>query len=106
MKLSKDEFKVMLMLYAANIDGNIHFDEIYVAIEKSHPEILKSIKKVFDKMSDMEILECIYENKAQHAATETDRTILFDDLCAIIEADEKVTALEVHLLRTMRRILK
>ena len=35
MTLNKDEFKVMVMLYAANIDGNIQSEEEKVMLEKT-----------------------------------------------------------------------
>ena len=57
-------------------------------------------------MSDMEAFECIRENQAQYAATEDDRLDLIHDLCAIIEADEKCTAVEEQLVRAMRRVLE
>ena len=35
MTLSKEEFKTLLMLYAANIDGNIQSEEVRIMLEKS-----------------------------------------------------------------------
>ena len=48
MTLSKDEFKTLVMLYAANIDGNIQLEEVKMMVET-----------LFEKKSDLEILECI-----------------------------------------------
>ena len=106
MILSKQEFKVLVMLYAANIDGNIQSEEVKVMLEKTDFDIVEKVEKLFDKMSDMEVLECIRENKAQHAATEADRMDLIHDLCAIIEADEKCTVMEEQMVRGMRRLLE
>ena len=106
MTLNKDEFKVMVMLYAANIDGNIQSEEVKVMLEKSDFDTVEKVEKLFSKMSDMEVLECIRENKALYAATEADRLDLIHDLCAIIEADEKVSAMEEQMVRGMRRVLE
>ncbi len=106
MTLSADEFKVMLMLYAANTDGSVTFDEVNVMLEKSCPETVKRIGKAFGKLSDIEILDCICKNKAKYAATEAACDVLIRDLRDIIEADEKVTTVEEHLLRIMQRLLK
>ena len=38
MKLNKEEFKVMAMLYAANIDGNIQSEEVKIMLEKTRSE--------------------------------------------------------------------
>ena len=106
MTLSKKEFKTLVMLYAANIDGNIQSEEMKVMLEKTDFETVEKVEKLFKKMSDMEVLECIRENKAQYAAAEADRLELIHDLCAIIEADEKCTAMEEQMVRVMRRLLE
>ena len=105
MKLNKEEFKVMVMLYAANIDGNIQSEEVKIMLEKTDFDTVGKVEKLFDKMSDSEVIECIRENKAQYAATEADRLDLIHDLCTIIEADEKCTAMEEQMVREMRRVL-
>lgn len=106
MTLNKDEFKVMVMLYAANIDGNIQSEEVKVMLEKTSFDTVEKVEKLFGKMSDLEVLDCIRENKALYAANESDRLDLIHDLCAVIEADEKCTAMEEQMVRTMRRLLE
>lgn len=106
MTLNKEEFKTLVMLYAANIDGNIQSEEVKVMLEKSGFETVEKMENLFDKMNDAEVLDCIRENKLQYAATEADRLDLIHDLCAIIEADEKTTVMEEHLVRAMRRMLE
>ena len=106
MTLNKEEFKTLVMLYAANIDGNIKSEEVKVMLEKTGFDTVEKVEKLFDKMSDLEVLECIRENKAQYAATEDDRLDLIHDLCAIIEADEKCTVMEEQMVRAMRRVMK
>ena len=105
MQLTKQEFKLLVMLYAANIDGNIQPEETKLMLKKSDPDIFESASKLFAKMNDVQVLDCICENKAQFAATEADRQELITELVAIIEADEKRTAVEDHLVRTMKKIL-
>ena len=106
MTLSKQEFKVLAMLYAANIDGNIKSEEVRVMLQKSDFDTVEKVEKLFDKMSDLEVLECIRENKAQYASTEAERLDLIADLCAIIEADEKCTVIEEEMVKAMRRMLE
>ena len=106
MTLNKEEFKTLVMLYAANIDGNIQSEEVKVMLEKTGFDTVEKVEKLFDKMSDLEVLECIRENKAQYAATENDRLDLIHDLCAIIEADEKCTVMEEQMVRAMRRVME
>lgn len=106
MTLSKDEFKVMVMLYAANIDGNIQSEEVKVMLKKTDFETVDKVESMFDKMNDAEVIECIRENKPLYAATEGDRIDLLADLCAIIEADEKCTVMEETMVRNIRRLLE
>jgi uncharacterized tellurite resistance protein B-like protein len=105
MTLNKEEFKAMVMLYAANIDGNIQSEEVKVMLEKSGLDTVEKVEKMFAKMSDMEVLNCIRENKAQYAVTEADRLDLIHDICTIIEADEKCTVMEETMVNAMRRLL-
>ena len=106
MTLNKEEFKTLVMLYAANLDGNIKSEEVKVMLEKTGFETVEKVERLFDKMSDLEVLECIRENKAQYAASEADRLDLIHDLCAIIEADEKCTVMEEQMVRAMRRVIE
>ena len=106
MTLNKEEFKVMVMLYAANIDGNIQSDEVRVMLEKTGFETVEKMESLFDKMNDAEVLACIRENKPLYVATEGDRIEILADLCAIIEADEKCTMMEEQMVRTMMRLLE
>ena len=106
MKLTKQEFKVLVMLYAANIDGNIQSEEVKVMLEKTDFDTVERMEKLFAKMSDAEVIACIRENKSQFVATEDDRLDLLHDLCLVIDADEKCTTMEQQMVRTMRRLLE
>ena len=106
MTLSKNEFKVLAMLYAANIDGNIKSEEVKIMLQKTDFDTVEKVENIFDKMSDLEVLECIRENKALYASTEAERLDLIADLCAIIEADEKCTVIEEEMVKAIRRMLE
>ena len=106
MTLNKEEFKTLVMLYAANIDGNIQSDDVKVMLEKTGFKTVDKMEKMFAKMNDAEALAVIRENKPLYVATEGDRIDLIADLCAIIEADEKCTAMEDAMVRTMRRVIE
>ena len=106
MTLNKEEFKTLLMLYAANVDGNIQSEEVKIMLQKSDFATVDKMEKLFAKMSDVEVLNCIHENKPLYAATEGDRIEILADLCAVIEADEKCTVMEDAMVRTMRRVLE
>ena len=105
MTLNKEEFKTLVMLYAANVDGNIQSEEVKVMLKKSDFETVEKVEKLFAKMNDAEALAVIRENKPLHVATEGDRVELLADLCAVIEADEKCTVMENQIVRALHRVL-
>lgn len=105
MKLTKDEFKVLVMLYLANVDGEIHSEEIKVMLRKTDCVTVNRIEKLFSEMSDIEVLDCIRENKEAYANTEKSRLELIADMIAIMEADEVYTAMEERALRDLEMVL-
>ncbi len=106
MTLNKEEFKTLLMLYIANVDGVIQPEEVRVMLEKSGFDTVDKMENIFAKMNDAEALECIRENKPFYADTEASRLDLIHDLCEVIEADEKCTLFEEQMLKEMRRVLE
>ncbi len=74
-------------------------------LQKSDFATVDKMEKLFAKMSDLEVLNCIRENKPLYAATEGDRIEILADLCAIIEADEKCSTMETMMVRAIRRVL-
>ena len=105
MELNKDEFKALVMLYAAHIDGHLQAEELDVMIEKTDAETYKKMSKAYKSMSDVEILDCIRENKNRFIATPSDREQLMDDMRSIVVANESCTPMEKHLLKTIEKIL-
>lgn len=106
MDMSKEELKVMVMLYAAGIDGNINTDEVETMLEKSSPATYAAVKRRIAKMSDMEMLDGIRAASKLYVTTEADRGQLLADIRAVIEADERCAAIEEHLYRNIEKLLR
>ena len=96
--MNREEFKVLVMLYAANIDGNIN-------PAKVDSNTFKNVKKMFAKMSDIEILNTINENKRSFASTDTEREILINDCRTIINADGQQTVMEGFIVKMLEKVL-
>ena len=105
MQLNKEEFKTLVMLYAANIDGNIHPEEVEVMLEKADESTFKKVSKLFKKMGDNEVLECIRTNKDRFAVTVDDKEQLLNSFRSVIQADERCTTMEKYLLKAIEMIL-
>lgn len=104
--LTKEEFRVLVMLYAANIDGNIHREEVETMLNKADAAVYKKMKKQFKQMSDIEVLASINENKEKFASTQEDKQRVLDDIRDAIAADAHNSAIENHLLRVIGDLLK
>ena len=105
MILTKEEFKVLMMLYVSNIDGQIHEDEVDVMLERVDSVTFSNVKKLFKKMSDTEIVECINMNKAKFLVTDSDRQQLLNDLKAVVAADEHSSAMEKYIVNALSKII-
>lgn len=104
--MTKEEFKVLVMLYAANIDGHIHEDELEVILEKTDKTVLEKMKKQFPKMSDSELLNCLSEYKDSYLSTPEDRRHMLDDIHGVFSVDEHYSTMERHLFRVIDKLLK
>lgn len=105
MILTKDEFKVLIMLYVSNIDGQIHEDEVEIMLERVDSVTFNNVKKLFKKMSDAEIVDCININKSKYFVTDSDRQQMLNDLKAVVEADERCSAMESYIVKALSKII-
>lgn len=105
MKVAKEEFQALLMLYLSNADGKRHPEEIQLITKKIQPEVYANTLKLYDTMSDLEVLQCIEENKHNYAATPEDRQQILSDLQALIEADGRSLAIEEYFIQNISKIL-
>ena len=105
MILTKDEFKVLIMLYVSNIDGQIHKDEAEVMLERVDAVTFNNVKKLFKKMSDSEIFDCIKMNKVKFLVTDNDRLQMLNDLKAIVAADERCSVMENYIFNALSKII-
>ena len=56
-------------------------------------------------MSDIEILNCINENRRKYAATPEEKQNLLSDLKAVIEADKELTSMENYVFKNIEKLL-
>lgn len=106
MDMTKEEFKIMLMLYALRIDGKVLEEEIDAILEKTDGDTYRKAYKQFNKMCDAEILDIIRENKDKFAASEEDQQMLIANMTAVISADDNESPMESRLIKAVTKILK
>ena len=105
MELSKEEFKVLVMLYVANSDGRVSFDEVRAMLERTSPKVYAAVRLKFAKMNDVEVLQCITELKKHYFATAAERQELLSDLKAVVAADGKLLPVEEYMLRGVEGVI-
>jgi hypothetical protein len=104
-ELTKEEFLLLVMLYAASIDGRIQPEEWQSIRGKYDAETIQRMHRQFEKMKDAEILECIEHNKHHLLPTDADRQQFVADLHHLVDADDKNSPMEVYLLNLVEQLL-
>ena len=104
--MTKEEFKMLVMLYAANIDGKIDENEVDAILSKADVTVFEKVKKQFKKMSDIDVLACINDNKEKYASSQEDKQQLLNDIREVIMADKCYSSIESQLLRVVNNILR
>lgn len=102
----QEEFMIMLMLYAANIDGKIKPDELKVVLEKFDALKVVEVRQKFNKMNDEEVLNYIVNQKDSILDSQEKKSAMMMELCRIIESDGKKLPIEELLLCEMERLLQ
>lgn len=105
MTLDKTQFETILLLYAASIDGQLHDKEEKLIMKKIDEENYEKTEELFRNMSDIEILNCINENRRKYAATPEEKQNLLSDLKAVIEADKELTSMENYVFKNIEKLL-
>lgn len=102
----QEEFMIMLMLYAANIDGKIKPDELKVVLEKFDALKVVEVRQKFNKMNDEEVLNYIVNQKDSILDSQEKKSDMMMELRRIIESDGKKLPIEELLLCEMERLLQ
>ena len=102
----QEEFMIILMLYAANIDGKIKPDELKVVLEKFDALKVVEVRQKFNKMNDEEVLNFIVNQKDSILDSQEKKSAMMMELRRIIESDGKKLPIEELLLCEMKRLLQ
>jgi uracil permease len=103
--MTKEEYRVLLMLYVANIDGTVNNNEVAAVLEHSDPKTFEATREMFAKMSDSEVLESIRENKMRFASRPEDRKQLMDEIRAVVTADGQMAGTADYLCNAVEKLL-
>ncbi len=99
--MKEEELMITLLLYVANIDGKINPDEVRVMLERFDAATVAEVRRKFNKLNDVEVLQLVEENKN----LVSDKDQLIADLRTIVQADAKILPMEEYVLGEIERLL-
>jgi len=104
--LTKPEFYGVMMIYAANIDGEEHQNEIQ-AIRASIGDVsYQKCYALYESMNDFELINFFRDHKADYFKSDMDEKIFLSEIKTVIAADHEEDIMEKTLLLAFKKILK
>ena len=104
--LSKQEFFGLMMMYAANIDGEEHQDELDVISNSIGVAAFDRCSEVFKSMNDIELINYFRDHKGKYVKSAMDEKIFLSEIKTVISGDHRVDIMERILLSALKKILK
>ncbi len=104
--LTRQEFFGLMMIYAANIDGIEHKDELDIIRGSIGKETFDRCYTIYGSMTDYELINYFRDNKTAFLKSDMDEKIFLSELKTVISADHHVDIMEKTLLLAIKKILR
>jgi hypothetical protein len=105
-ELTKQEFFGLMMIYAANIDGEEHADELQMIKNSIGEESFNRAYRLFETMNDYELINYFRDHKSEFFKSDVDEKIFLSEIRSVISADHHVDIMERTLMLAFQKILK
>lgn len=105
-ELTKPEFFGVMMIYAANIDGEEHKKEIEVIRASIGERAFERCYELYNSMNDYELINFFRDNKGEYFKSEMDEKIFMSEIKTVISADHEIDIMENTLILAFKKILK
>jgi hypothetical protein len=102
---NEHEFKVYLLLYAANADFHLSEEEREIILSKASQDEFKHVSKAFEKDNDFERLETILSFREKFYPTDSDIERLKKDLCELLSCDDGMNLYERNFFILLKKLL-
>ena len=99
------EFKVYLLLYAANADFELTQTEKQIIHTKASKSEYKHIHSVFENDSDYDRIETILNFKDKFFATEQETEKLLKEINELLKVDHELDLYEKNFFRVLQKLL-
>ncbi len=100
------EFKVYLLLYAADADFELKEEEKKSILLSATKNEYEHIHRIFIKDTDIERIETVLSFRKQFFPTEKDVTKMIKEIYKLLTIDEKFSLNEENFFRIFNKILK
>ena len=103
--LNRQEFFGLMMMYAANIDGEEHNKELAIIKRSIGDASYDRCSEVYQSMNDYELINYFRDHKATFLKSNMDEKMFLSELKTVVSADHHVDIMEKTLLLAIKKIL-
>ncbi|MBE0640222.1 MAG: hypothetical protein IH598_17040 [Bacteroidales bacterium] len=103
---NEHEFRVYLLLYAANADFTLNEEEKEKIQANATQQEYLEISRAFEKANDQERLETILSFREQYFPTDQHIELLLQDVCGILKCDERYNIYERSFFILLKKLLR
>ena len=103
--LTKEEFEIYCLLFAANSDFNITRNELIEIGAEVEPTTFMKVYEHFQMDNDMQRTETIMQHKKLYIANDAEKQALIDEMKKVFFSDGKFDATERSVFSILRKLL-
>lgn len=103
--LSREEFELYALLYAANIDLKLSEQEVSLLTAEEEPQVFDRVTRLYKEDSEVERVETIKSFAEQHLKTSEEKEAFLNSLQSVFQADKKFSSLEIASLAILKQII-
>jgi len=104
-QLNRDEFTVFVLVYVASVNCKISPDEMDFISEHADKEVLKRVRKWFDKCNDYDCLQVIEKHKSRYCSNQKEKEELMHEIAALVNIGDDYSGMEKTCMMLLDKLL-
>ncbi len=104
--LSREDFTVLVMLYAAGIDAKFTKEEEELIKSETSPPSYMKMKALYSKYSDKGVIDLILSYANRYLSTEKEQAALMESIRKVFTADNRYSQFEHAVMGIFQKMLK
>lgn len=102
---SKEDFWTLLLIYASNVDLEIHELEVKFIIDKFGQETFDKMMSLFKNQSDYETIQWLTKHKTEFVTSEDEKKRMISSIAKLFSADGHIDFMERNMSAMINRLL-